>query len=89
MCQFVGFDFRGAYVRFLNGRGPVEPSRFDTSEVKAFVFPHGWKDVLRSGQPWTASFRIFQWTWRYWKLLGFRYFLSLAIRGTASKLRRN
>ena len=89
MCQFVGFDFHGAYVRFLKGRGPIEPSRFHTSEVRAFVFPHGWKEVFRSGKPWTAWFRIFQWTWRYGRLLGFRYLLSLAIRGPASIFGRN
>jgi hypothetical protein len=89
MCQLVGFDFRDAYIRFLQGRGSIEPSRFDTSEVKAFVFPHGWKELLRSGRPSTAWFRIFQWTWRYARLLGSRYFLSLAVRGPATIFRRN
>jgi hypothetical protein len=89
MCQFVGFDFCGAYIRFLKGRDSIEPSRADTSEVKAIVFPHGWKEVFRSGQPWTAWFRISQWTWQYGRLLGLRYFLSLAIRGPATKLHKN
>jgi hypothetical protein len=89
MCQLVGFDFRDAYIRFLKGRGSIEPHRFDTSEVQAFVFPHGWKELLRSGRPWTAWFRIFQWTRRYARLLGPRYFLSLAIRGPATIFRRN
>jgi hypothetical protein len=89
MCQLVGFDFRGAYVRSLKGHGRIEPRRLDHSEVKAFVFPQGWKDVLRSGPPWTAWLRIVQWSWRNERLLGVRYFLSLAIRGTASKLRGN
>lgn len=89
MCQLVGFDFRGAYIRFLQGRGSIEPSQIDTPEVKAFVFPHGWKELLRSGRPWTAGFRILQWTWQYGRLLGPRYFLSLAIRGPATIFRNN
>jgi hypothetical protein len=88
-CQLVGFDFFGAYVHDLIGRGRIEPSRFDTTEVKAFVFPYGLKEVFRSGQLGTAWFRTLQWTWRYERLLGSRYFLSLAIRGLVFSLRKN
>jgi hypothetical protein len=88
-CQLGGFDFCGAYVRYITGRGNIEPSRVDASGHKSFVFPYGMKEVFRSGQLGTAWFRTLQWTWRYWRLLGFRYFLSLAIRGLVFSFRRN
>ena len=88
-CQLGGFDFFGAYIHWLIGRGRIEPSRLDTIGATAFVFPYGLKEVFRSGQSGTAWFRILQWTWRYWRLLGSRYFLSLAIRGLVFSLRKN
>ena len=88
-CQFGGFDFCDAYIRYLTGRDRFEPSRADDSGNKSFVFPYGIKEVFRSGQLGTAWFRALKWTWRYWRLLGSRYFLSLAIRGLAFSIRRN
>jgi len=88
-CQLGGFDFFGAYIHWLTGRGRIEPSRLDTVGATAFVFPFGLKEVFRSGQSGNAWFRTLHWTWRYWRLLGSRYFLSLAIRGIAFSFRKN
>jgi len=88
-CQLVGFDFFGAYVHHLTGQGSIEPSRHVTIKEKAFVFPYGLMEVFRSGRLGTALLRTLQWTWRYWRLLGSRYFLALAIRGLAFSMRIN
>jgi len=88
-CQLGGFDFFGAYIFLLTGRGRIEPSRLDTMGAKTFVFPYGMKEAFRSEPSWNSWFRTLHWTWRYGRLLGPRYFLSLAIRGLVFSLRKN
>jgi len=89
MCQLAGFDFRGAYVRCLLGRGRVEPDRLDIQRTEVFGFPEGRKDVLGSGPRGTAGVRTVLWIWRHWRLLGSRYFLFFTIERPVSFLLRN
>jgi hypothetical protein len=88
MCQLEGYDFCGAYVRYLLGHGRVAALPHSTSGDRAYVFPYGWKDVVQSGPRWSAWIRILRWTWHNERLLGSRYFVSLAIRGLAASLRK-
>lgn len=89
MSQLVGFDFRGAYVRFLSGRGSVSPSHFNASTGKSFSFPEGRRDLLRSEHRFTAWRRTSLWIWRNWQLLGSRYFLFFLIERPMSSLQKN
>jgi len=88
LCQFVGFDFLGSYVRCLSGQGPTENEQLDASGAVAYLFPGGWKDVLRSGGRRGARLRVLRWVGRYWKLLGPRYFLFVATRRADAAGRR-
>lgn len=88
-CQLGGFDFFGAYIHWLTGRGRIEPSRLDAVGAPEFVFPYGLKENFQAAQSGIAWLRVLQKTGRYERLLGFRYFLSLAIRGLVFSLRKN
>lgn len=86
MCQLVGFDFFGAYVKSLIGDGRVKSKRHDFSGATEFAFPYGWKQVLQTEPTAMGWLRILRWTWRYQRLFGSRYFMSLAIRGLATSI---
>jgi hypothetical protein len=86
MCQLVGFDFFGAYVKCLVGQGRINSRHLDSLGATEFAFPYGWKQVLQSDPTVMGWPRILRWTWRYQRLLGSRYFMSLAIRGLASSI---
>jgi len=88
MSQLVGFDFRGAYIRYLLGHGVIQPSRLDALKAESFAFPQGGKDMYRAGARRTAWLRSIQWTWRYWRLLGSRYFLYFTINRPVSSIQR-
>jgi hypothetical protein len=80
MCQFAGFDFRGAYIRCITGVGRIEPSRRNNVSSKVFHFPSGRKDIYQTGSRGTSWLRVARWTWFYGRLLGLRYFLFLVSR---------
>lgn len=87
--QQAGYDFSNAYVQYLTGGGLVQESRDNAARQKALVFPYGLMEVFRSrehGIPW---FRTLESALRYWRLLGPRYFFSLAVRGIAYSFRMN
>lgn len=86
MCQMVGFDFFGAYLKCLVDDGAVKSSQLDSLGAIAFAFPYGWRHVLESPRRGIGWFHLVQWTWRYERLLGSRYFLSLAIRSLATSI---
>jgi hypothetical protein len=88
MCQIAGFDFLGAYLRCLTGRGPVEPTRLGAVGRHEFTFPGGRRDVFRAGQRRTGPWRTARWTHRHESLLGFRYFLFLLLRRSGALGRR-
>ena len=85
-CQLAGFDFCGAYVHYLTKQGKFEESRINVSKGEAFVFPYGVTNLIQSEKTRTAWFRTLRWTWEHWRLLGSRYFLTLAFRVTASEV---
>jgi hypothetical protein len=89
MCQLAGADFFGAYLRFLLGNGPVQPSQLDSDGMKSFVFPYGWRQVLQSGRYGFGWILLLQWAWRFERLLGPRYFVSLALRSLATSVQKH
>ncbi len=89
MSQLVGIDFRGAYVRYLSGRGPIKRSRQKSSVVTSFSFPEGRRELLRSEPRRTAWARTSLWIWDNWKLLGSRYFIFFLIERPAALLQRS
>jgi hypothetical protein len=88
MCQLAGFDFRGAYIRCLTGRGDIEPSQLQIPGSKTFGFPEGRRDLFRSEPRATAWLRTLHWIWRNWRLLGTRYFLVFAIERPVTSFQR-
>jgi hypothetical protein len=88
MCQLAGFDFRGAYIRCLSGRGDIEPSRPQNPRSKTYGFPRGRRELLRSAPRGAAWVRTLQWLWRNWRLLGTRYFLVYTIKRPISSIRQ-
>jgi len=89
MCQLYGFDFRGAYIRFLLGRGRIETDRVRDPATKVFGFPDGRRDLLRSGSLGPTYVLTLKWIWQYWRLLGPRYFLFFTIERPVSFFFRN
>jgi hypothetical protein len=87
ICQMVGVDFFGAYIRCLTGDGEIAPAHHDTSGTEAVAFPSGLRDVSRLGRRWTAWLRTVHWIWRYERLLGPRYIVSWIIGSIASASR--
>jgi hypothetical protein len=87
MCQLAGFDFRGAYLRCLTGRGDIEPSRPPSPGTKIYGFPQGRKELFRS-KPHGAWLVTLQWLWRHWELLGTRYFLVYRIKRPLSSFQQ-
>ena len=89
MCQLAGFDFRGAYIRCLSGRGYIEPSRPPNPGSKMYGFPRGRRELFRSAPSGAAWVRTLQWLWRNWRLLGTRYFLIYTIKRPISSIQQN
>jgi len=89
MCQLAGYDFRGAYIRCLSGRGHIEPSRPPSQRSKAYGFPRGRKELFRSTQSGAAWLRTLRWLWRNWRLLGTRYFLVYSIKRPFSSIQQH
>jgi hypothetical protein len=88
MCQLAGYDFRGAYIRVLTGRGEIRPSQHQLPRTAAYGFPEGRKDLFRSEPRATAWLRTIQWIWRNWRLLGTRYFFVFTIERPATSFQR-
>ena len=88
MCQLVGFDFVGSYVRWLTGRGSIAPAPVGVAGQKQYVFPFGLEHILRSSPQSSAPIRTIRWALSYQKLLGTRYFLSVALRAGDAVFRR-
>lgn len=80
ICQYMGFDFLGAYARCLFGQDPIHQKQPNTSGVTGFKFPAGWKDILRSEPRPFAWLRLWRWVLRYWRVFGSRYFVFIALR---------
>jgi hypothetical protein len=89
MGQLAGFDFRGAYFHYLSGQGQIESSQCDTPRTKSFSFPEGRRDLFRSGVRRNSWIGTSMWIWRYWRLLGTRYFLFFIVERPVSSVRRN
>jgi hypothetical protein len=88
MCQLAGYDFRGAYLRLLTGRGDIGLSQHQVPRSTAYGFPEGRKDLFRSEPHATAWLRTVQWIWRNWRLLGTRYFFVFTIERPATSFQR-
>lgn len=87
MCQLAGFDFRGAYLQCIGVEG-IRPIRLGTTKSIAFGFPEGRRDLLESESLRITWPKTVNWYWRYWRILGTRYFLVFALDRPITAWRR-